>query len=65
MFSDELRQGPGAVCSEGGKEELHVVVGLGEAGLVETIGDGFDRDVGCIDGVGSVVGGGNCGFDTL
>lgn len=65
VFFDEQRQGPGTVCSEGGQEELHVVVCLGEARLVEAIGDGFDRDVGCIDGVGSVVSGGNCGFNAL
>lgn len=50
---------------EGREEELDVVVGLSEAGLVEAIGDGFDGDVGGGDGVGGVVCGGDGGFDSL
>lgn len=61
----ELGQGSGTVGSEGGEEELNVVVGLGEAGSVEPVGDGFDGDVWGGNGVGGVVGGGNGGFYAL
>lgn len=55
----------GAVCFEGGEEELDVVVGLGESALVEAVGDGLHGDVGGGDGGGGVVGGGDGGFDAL
>lgn len=61
---DEPRQSARAVAPERAEKGVDVV-GLGEAGLVEAVGDGFDADVGGGDGFDGVFGGGDGGFDAL